>query len=763
MEHWLSLRNLRAASLALLILLYSTIALSTASVKYFETINRVTVQKIFDESLLGSTSADSLAALGLVLSLANLISRPSILRIATSIVIFVTGTILYLTASHEILKVIGAMTVPSLAAFFISTNIVRRKYKDAGSILFAVRAFLFRREVKEEARTIIRAILTGIILLEAIATTRWLAAAFFYPTDVIYNSTDLFSQITRLESAFFHSLGMLSPILLILISFSFAYKWYISEAICRIQAYLSKQSQRKNNSDNGQVAENDQTKPIIFAEDKNTAERDSASYLIRQHDLRYNKKIGLIPDNASTTARGKRSSPLCTTSPSPIKKRIFSNAMLVSALFISILITIFPHLPAINPTGVGVSTDEQYYVNWMNKLRSQSAVIQNNANTKDDPFSIIQSAFTINKGDRPLTLLIILSLSTLTGLPDIVIIRYLPLVLAPLLVLATYLFLKYTITKISEGNARQIEDDHSHMGQNVPIDPKFCASIAAIFAAFSPQIVVGVYAGFLANWIAIVLAYLMLYYIIKNWKSDDLQKTIAYSTIIFGLSLLIMLVHVYTWEYLLAFIAVFSILSYIFARNSVAHTNIKVLILLIIICTTLVIDYYSKSQIVDNYQTAIGANSAVVKNIENVQDQESILSRLSFTLHTYVGGFLSNPAVFLLVLPWAVGANPKRVLDRILLSMLFMISMPILIGSVEFQTRLIYNMPFQMPAALIAASLVAIPRSASLSETRWQVNNRILLVIAVTIMMACFAIRAMVNLYLITPEGYTLHSQFLLP
>jgi hypothetical protein len=763
LEHWLSLKNLGAASAALLFLIYSTIVLSTASVKYVETVHRVTVQKIFEESFLGSISTDCLAALGLSLLCVNLIIRPAPTRVAISIAIFVAGIIFYLTASYDVLKIIGAASVPSFVAFLISIHIGKRKSKEAGQTLFSLRASLFSTQVQVTAKRVIGAILISIILLETVAASRW-AAALFLPVTDIYSGTDPFSHIARLESALFHSLGILSPILVMFLAFSFVFKWYIPEIANRVSTYLFKQNYRQNIGKYGMPNENSQIKStsiVLADEKKNTVEQGHAPHLIRKHNSSYNKGIDPITYSAITTTAIEKNG-LCKNKASLRIGRISSRAIVASALIVSVLITVFPHLPPINPKGVGVSTDEQFYINWMNKLRSQSALNHEDTRGRDDLFSIIESAFAINKGDRPFTLLIILALANLTALPDIAIIRYLPVVLAPLLVLATYLFIKYIPAGTSKEKVGPLEQLYRY--HNIAIDPRFCASIAALFTAFSLQIIVGEYAGFLANWFAIILAYLIFYYVIKSWQSSNFQKTIIYSILIFALLILIMLFHVYTWEYLLAFTFFFSALSYIFGRKSVTHSKVKILILLIIICSTLSIDYYSKSQFINNYQTPISSDSAVARNIENAQGQESIWNRLYFTLGTYVGGFLSNPVLYLLALVWVIGANPKRDLDRVLLSMLFMIAIPILIGSVEFQTRLLYNMPFQIPAALIVASSITMPISTNTFRIRWwQVDNRILLLIAVIAVMACFAIRAMSNLYLVTPDGYTLGNQFLLP
>ena len=226
-----------------------------------------------------------------------------------------------------------------------------------------------------------------------------------------------------------------------------------------------------------------------------------------------------------------------------------------------------------------------------------------------------------------------------------------------------------------------------------------------------------------------------------------------------------MLIHTYTWQYLVEFTLLFSLISYIFARRLVTRSKIKFLILLLIICTTFSMDYYSKSLFVPNYYSAsLSSDSPIIRNVLGIQDQESMWDRLYFTLGTYVGGYLSNPILFLLTLSWILLADPRRTLDRILLSMSFMISIPLLVGTVEFQTRLLYNMPFQIPAAIMAASAAIIPFSAkNIEKNSRRQANQILLLIAILAVLTTYAVRAIVNLYLITPEGYTLGSQFLLP
>jgi hypothetical protein len=79
--------------------------------------------------------------------------------------------------------------------------------------------------------------------------------------------------------------------------------------------------------------------------------------------------------------------------------------------------------------------------------------------------------------------------------------------------------------------------------------------------------------------------------------------------------------------------------------------------------------------------------------------------------------------------------------------------MPILIGSVEFQTRILYNTPIFIAAALAMHYL----------PSGMDVRNRWLFVIAVCSVFATYSLRAMANIYLELPEGYSIDTPFLLP
>jgi hypothetical protein len=350
---------------------------------------------------------------------------------------------------------------------------------------------------------------------------------------------------------------------------------------------------------------------------------------------------------------------------------------------------------------------------------------------------ILSTAFTINNGDRPLTLLAILALSNFANLPDLMVIRFLPVVLAPALVAANYFLLRKTLSAKQFG----------------PNRVKVFASIGSVLAIFSPQIVVGEYAGLLANWIALTVAYFAFCLIIRGWESADRKSMCVSFGALFAILLVTMLIHLYTWAHLLTVILLFAGLSFVVSRKSVADPKIKVLLMIAVVAASFSIDF--GRSVYFNTPSAAEGDSALASNIE-AHDPSSKWDRLYFTLSAYVGGFLSNPALFLLAIVWTVRSKSSG-LSILMLSMIFMISIPVAIGSVEFQTRVLYNTPIH-----IAAVMALMWTGGILGRQNDDKTLQKLLIVGIIFVMATYALRAMANLPLELPDGYQLERDFLL-
>src|SRR5919198_919950 len=147
-----------------------------------------------------------------------------------------------------------------------------------------------------------------------------------------------------------------------------------------------------------------------------------------------------------------------------IKPR-FKLIYLLLFTLLSIAVTLIPHYPTINSDNHQISVDTKYYVKWVNTLL--------HANNSQE---FIQQAFIFqSRGDRAFTLIFFSAIAKIVNGDLFNVIEYLPVILAPLLVLVVY-FLTRELTS----------DDVTSL-------------FASFLTAVSFQVLIGIYAGFYAN------------------------------------------------------------------------------------------------------------------------------------------------------------------------------------------------------------------------------------------------------------------------
>jgi hypothetical protein len=278
------------------------------------------------------------------------------------------------------------------------------------------------------------------------------------------------------------------------------------------------------------------------------------------------------------------------------------------------------------------------------------------------------------------------------------------------------------------------------------------AAWAALFTALSAQVVVGMYAGLLANWLALIAGSFALHFAMTCWNSNNILKTLRNGCYLAAVFLLIMLLHVYTWGYFIAAIAVFATISLITSRKTTFRPAAKILVIAIVAAGSVGLEY-SKSFV---YAGPVGLDRDIqmVGSDLDLQNFNGRFDNLDRTLGSYMGGYLSTPVVWILVIVWLVRSNYSP-FNRILLATLAIISIPAIFGSVEFQARVIFNAPLHL-MAFLGLFPVAPQRS---SDKNWLGR---LAVIAVLLSLAIYCLRAMANLNLVLPVDYELEKPFLL-
>jgi hypothetical protein len=182
---------------------------------------------------------------------------------------------------------------------------------------------------------------------------------------------------------------------------------------------------------------------------------------------------------------------------------------------------LIPQHPLVNKDNQTIGVDTTYYVYWIGELsRSKNA------------FDLIYQSFVVQgqDGDRPLSLLFLFFVYQVAGgnnLSDVI--EHSPLILGPGIVLALY-FLTLELTRNEK-----------------------IALIAAFFAVVYVHTLVGIYAGFYANWLGLIVGYISLVFLFRYLRTGRLSDIVVFSTLLIG----VLFTHVYTWTILAAVAGIF--------------------------------------------------------------------------------------------------------------------------------------------------------------------------------------------------------------
>lgn len=326
-------------------------------------------------------------------------------------------------------------------------------------------------------------------------------------------------------------------------------------------------------------------------------------------------------------------------------------------IILSAMIIIIPQTLSDREEIIGVDT--KTYLEW-NKQLNETGTVQD----------YIDSLFIkISDGDRPLTLLIIHQISNAFYSldPEDSIEIGLATIIGMLLVLVTYFLCKEI----------------------------FGDDLIAIFGSFLSsvgyQMLVGLYAGFYANWLSLIPSYLALIFLLKYLKTS-----INLYLVVFGITLVSLLfVHVYTWTLITLFVAIFLLYSLVKRY----YKRRAIILALIIVASCIALDIVRSE--------AVGTGAGIEKDFEVAGYGEAGLPQFNVrwdnlvrTVQVHVGGFYSNFVVLALILLGVMTLKigiPTTAFVVIFVSLLII---PVFFGDVIIISRVLYEIPFQIPAAI---------------------------------------------------------------
>lgn len=340
--------------------------------------------------------------------------------------------------------------------------------------------------------------------------------------------------------------------------------------------------------------------------------------------------------------------------------------ILVLILLFSIVIPIIPQLPTTNPDNRYVGVDTFWYVNWTSSFNN------------NDPLELLNNAFSDQShGDRPLSLFIIFGLSKILPTSPGDAIDTMPVLLSPILTLTVY-FLSREFT-----NNRSI-----HL-------------LVTFLSVLSFQVLIGIYAGFYANWLGLIVGNICLVFLLRYLKS--------YSWRIFGIFftflIMLVLVHVYTWS-------IYSIAIFLFA---IIALRIRVIPKRIVFAIFIAIGVSVSIDVVKDL--IVGSSGGVSENIKLTYEFVGINNIFILLENIYAsvlishGGIFGNGLVLVAVFVFSIFYfDPRKLPDLLMLSFLTLLILPIFFGYWNIQVRVLYDIPFQLPFGLALYYLLRITK-----------------------------------------------------
>jgi hypothetical protein len=343
---------------------------------------------------------------------------------------------------------------------------------------------------------------------------------------------------------------------------------------------------------------------------------------------------------------------------------------LILAMILSIVLVLIPQHPLINKDNQLIGSDTPSYVTWIGELAKSK-------NVSD----VVYQAFVSqgNNGDRPLSLIFLFLVYQVAGLE---VIEHFPIILGPGIVLAFYLL---TLELTRNGKI---------------------ALIAAFFGAVSLHTLIGIYGGLYANWLGLIVGYISIAFLFRYLRSGRLSDIVVFSILLIG----VLFTHVYTWTVLAAVSGTFLVVMLLVVlwnkkKKRDKNSNIsnhftkrRITWLLVAILLSIVVDVTrvsltSSSGGVEQDIQLAGTNFG----LEQFNMRWRILHA---TAHESFGGVFSNFIILILALFWVLKSNMRNPGTVFLMIFLSVGLLPLYIGSLTLQTRVFYDIPFEIPAAI---------------------------------------------------------------
>jgi hypothetical protein len=320
-------------------------------------------------------------------------------------------------------------------------------------------------------------------------------------------------------------------------------------------------------------------------------------------------------------------------------------------VILGVSVAFIAHRPIINPNNERLGVDTPRYVEWLNHMKNQTT----------------NPIYFVLKGDRPLTLLTLFLMTQATKADPFQVAEYSPILFVPLLVMVTFF-----LTRQLTANDR-------------------ISILASFLSAISFQALIGIYSGFYANLLALILGYLAFGLLVKYLKRPSKFNTVALAVVMTGA----LLAHTYTWTIIIAVAFIFLFMLHILNY----YPKKRFLLLYLILSSSIAVDVLKSSWTGSSTGLEADVSIGFGRGLGISQFSER-LGTLADTVQTYYGGVFANIAILGLAMYWLIGCQPRQPANLFLLIFMSMALIPLFIGDWVLQSRVLYEIPFQIPAAI---------------------------------------------------------------
>ena len=219
--------------------------------------------------------------------------------------------------------------------------------------------------------------------------------------------------------------------------------------------------------------------------------------------------------------------------------------------------------------------------------------------------------------------------------------------------------------------------------------------LALLFTTFSFHVTMGVYGAFISNWMCLIGVYVFSAFFVKamdgkSWHWSGLAA-VTMSFLLF--------IHSYTWAMLMGVLvvyAVFHVVKWLRVRDSMEEFRLVGAILIV----NILLDF-ARNTIINRMGVAVEATRVAGSNL-SLRNISFFWDTLGKSVSQGMEGTLMNPLMYVLAMfgAFVVFTCWDKPFYRYLGCWLVASSVPLLFASGTIQIRILYNIPFQILAAI---------------------------------------------------------------